>query len=58
MKQGDVIRVSDHPGTKGKRFVVSEIRDDVVFARDDGRLRAFSKDDCHVDRKRTRAKRE
>ncbi len=52
MRPGDVIRVSDWPGTRGRRFRIREIREELIDALDrDGRLRTFPLELCRVDRK-------
>lgn len=58
MKAGDVIRVQDWPGTRGRRFVVHAVSEGRVDAVSDGKLRSFPRDHCHVDRRATRAREE
>lgn len=54
LESGDIIRVKDWPGTRGKRFTVlySEVH---VYTRDqDGRQRAFPADSCVLYKKATK----
>lgn len=64
MNVGDIIRLHDWPGTRGKRFKVSEIRGELVFAREIerkgtlGKERTFNLPACIVDEKATKEARE